>query len=169
MRKNEADWLPNFSALYILLNESKCNLSFCLSDNTWSQRRAYSQLLSRYSLLELQSSSSPSRQKQVEEVHPVHLNTTAELKFPDPAPYAEQQYFSTLKVSSKNESSRGWLISPVPNQKGWKWHFWWNTFFLLCQILQIFSLNHLWQLSSPWLSYSQHARTKPFTASSIQG
>lgn len=84
-------------------------------------------------------------------------------------PYADRQHFSTLKVSSKNESSRGWLISPVPHQKGWKWHFWWNTFFLLCQILQIFSLNHVWQLSSPWLSYSQHARTQPFTASSIQG
>lgn len=84
-------------------------------------------------------------------------------------PYTDRQYFSTLKVSSKNESSRGWLISPVPHQKGWKWHFWWNTFFLLCQILQIFSLSHVWQLSSPRLSYSQHARTQPFTASSIQG
>lgn len=125
----------------------------------------------RYSLLELQSSSSPSYswQEQVEEIHPVCLNTTAELKFLYPAPYADQQYFSTLKVSSKNESGRGWLISPVPHQKAWKWHFWWNTFFLLCQILQIFSLNHVWQLSSPWLSYSQHARTQPFTASSIQG
>lgn len=81
-----------------------------------------------------------------------------ELRLPDPAPYADRQYFSTLKVSSKNESSRGWLISPVPHQRGWKWHFWWNTFFLLCQILQIFSLNHAWQLSSPWLSHSQQAQ-----------
>lgn len=88
----------------------------------------------------------------------MYHNIKAELTFPNPAPYADQQYFSTLKVSSKNESSRGWLISPVPHQKGWKWHFWWNTSFPLCQILQIFSLNHAWQPSSPWLSHSQHAQ-----------